>query len=188
VVSLEDYQNFALGFAGISMALATWTWFGNTRGIFLTLAGEGATQLNASDEVVQNLLQAYQTYGLPNMPVLAVSYAPQNFEIGMQVMVDSPTYDPTIVIPQVWQALAAAFAFGQLAPGQSVAASYVISIAQRIPGVTAVNLTALNLSGAAAGVANLLCASGPNPNANPPAGAQVLLLDPACQGNVGVWL
>ncbi|MGB0062831.1 MAG: hypothetical protein WBP85_00160, partial [Terracidiphilus sp.] len=122
VVSVEDYQNFALGFAGIAMALATWTWFGNVRGILLTLAGENGTQLDATDELVVNLMAAYQQYGLPNVPVLPVSYQPQNFEIAMQVMVDSPTYDPAIVIPQVWQALTAAFAFGQLSPGQSVAA------------------------------------------------------------------
>jgi hypothetical protein len=189
VVSLEDYQNFALGFAGISMALATWTWFGSISGIFLTLAGEGGTQLNASDQIVQNLMQAYQNYGLSNVPVLPVSYVPQNFEIGMQVLVNAPTYDPTVVIPQVWQALTAAFAFGQLAPGQSVTASQIIQIAQQIPGVIAVNLTALNLSGAAGPPANVLCASGPVPRngTKPPAGAQILLLDPASVGNLGVW-
>ena len=192
VVSLEDYQNFALAFAGIGMALATWTWFGSTRGIFLTLSGEDGTKLSAGDEIVQNLMQAYQQYGLPNIPVLPVSYVPQNFEIGMQVMVDSPTYDPAIVIPQVWQALKAGFAFGRLAPGESVAASRAISIAQQVAGVTAVNLTGFNLSGDASGtIANMLCANGPVPG-NPstgaqPAGAQVLLLDPASEGNVVVW-
>jgi len=124
--------------------------------------------------------------------VLPVAYVPQNFEIGMQVMVNSPTYDPAIVVPQVWQALAAAFAFGQIAPGQSVAASQAISIAQQIAGVTAVSLTAFSLSGAASGtIQNLLCALGPVPgNASTgtqPSGAQVLLLDSASQGNVVVW-
>ena len=192
VVSLEDYQNFALGFAGIAMALATWTWFGNVRGILLTLAGEGGTQLEATDQVVVNLMLAYQQYGLPNVPVLPVSYQPQNFEIGMQVMVNSPTYDPAIVIPQVWQALTAAFAFGQLTPGQSVAASQAISIAQQITGVVAVQLKAFNLQGDASGIVqNILCAAGPvSGNAKTgaqPTGAQVLLLDPACEGNVEVW-
>ena len=42
-------------------------------------------------------------------------------------MIDTPTYDPTIVMPQVWQSLLAAFAFGQLAPGQGIAASQVIA-------------------------------------------------------------
>ncbi|MGH7225915.1 MAG: hypothetical protein ACRELF_22070, partial [Gemmataceae bacterium] len=40
IVSLEDYQNFSLAFPGIAKALATWTWFGSTRGIFLTVAGD----------------------------------------------------------------------------------------------------------------------------------------------------
>lgn len=191
IVSLEDYQNFALGFPGISMALATWTWFGNRRGIFLTLAGEGGTTLNSNDLVVQNLLQAYQKYGLPNMPVMAVSYQPQTFEVGLQVMADTPTYDPDAVVAQVWKNLSSAFAFGQLAPGQGVAASRVLEIAQQVPGVIAVNLTALNLSGDANGVANMLCAAGPilpdASSSNSPAGAQVLLLDPASEGNVVVW-
>jgi predicted phage baseplate assembly protein len=189
IVSLVDYQNYALGFAGIALALATWTWFGNRRGIFLTLAGVAGTTLDASDPTVVYLLQAYQNYGLPNMPVLPVSYVPQNFEIGMQVMVDVPTYVPDLVTAQVGQSLSAAFAFGQLAPGQSVAASQVIQIAQDVPGVTAVNLTAFNLSGAATGVANMLCANGPIPasSTTQAAGAQVLLLDPASERNVAVW-
>ncbi|HWE85314.1 MAG TPA: putative baseplate assembly protein [Terracidiphilus sp.] len=192
IVSLADYQNFALAFPGIALALATWTWIGNTRGIFLTLAGEGGTMLNSSDQVVLNLLSALSSYGLPNMPVLAVSYVPQNFEIGMQVKINSPTYDPNLVLAQVWQSLSAAFAFGQLAPGQGVAASRVLDLAQQVPGVIAVDLTAFNLSGSAAGVASMLCASGPvapsSSGSGQPAGAQVLLLDPASAGNLGVWL
>jgi len=190
IVSLEDYQNFALAFAGISMAQAAWAWFGSTRGIFLTLAGEGGTTLQASDPVVINLMLAYQNYGLPNMPVLPVSYVPKNFEIGMHLTIDTPTYDPTIVIPQVWQALTSAFAFGQLAPGQGVSASQVIAIAQQVPGVVAVDLTALNKSGEASVPNTMLCASGPIPagvnGSSQPQGAQVLLLDPASAGNVTV--
>jgi hypothetical protein len=104
------------------------------------------------------------------------------------VLVKTPSYDPTIVVPQVWQSLVAALAFGQLAPAQGVAASQVIELAQQVPGVVAVNLTALNRSGDAASMANFLCASGPRPTAQPPSGAEVLSLDPASQGNVVVWI
>ena len=187
VVSLEDYQNFALNFAGIALALATWTWFGTTRGIFLTVAGAGGTILNANDTVVQNLQLALQKCGLPYVPVEVASYVPVLFEIGMQVKVDSPTYDPLLVVPQVWQNLSAAFSFGNMRPGQSVAASAAIQIAQQVPGVVAVNLMALNRSGDAKTVENILCASGPQPGQNPQTGAEILLLDPAAQRNVGVW-
>jgi hypothetical protein len=187
VVSLEDYQNFALNFAGIAMAVASWAWFGVTRGIFLTVAGEGGTVLNANDAVVMNLQTALADFGLPYVPVQIVSYAPVLFEISMQVMVDSPTYVSWLVIAQVWQNLSSAYAFGNTLPGQGVAASQIIQLAQQVDGVIAVNLTSVNRSGDPAGVAPILCASGPQPTANPPTGAEVLLLDPASQGNVGVW-
>jgi hypothetical protein len=187
VVTLEDYQNFALNIPGISMALATWTWFGNTRGIFLTVAGAGGATLLPTDQVVVNLQQAIANCGLPYIPVLIVSYVPAWFEITMQVLVNTPLYETSVVVPQVWQSLTAAFAFGQLAPAQGVAASQVIALAQQVPGVVAVNLTGLNYKGDSATVTNFLCASGPQPTANPPQGAQILMLDPASQGNVGVW-
>jgi len=187
VVSLEDYQNFALNFAGIALAVATWTWFGTTRGIFLTVAGEGGTVLTDNDNVVQNLLLALQTYGLPYVPVQVVSYTPVLFELAMQLKIDAPTYNPTLVIAAVWQSLSTAFAFGQMRPGQNVAASQVIQLAQQIPGVIAVNLIALNRRGDGASVANILCAASPQPTATPPTGAEILLLDPASQGNLGVW-
>jgi Baseplate J-like protein len=187
VVTLEDYQNFALNIPGISLALATWTWFGNTRGIFLTVAGaEGATLL-PTDQVVVNLYQAIANCSLPYVPVRIVSYVPGLFEISMQVLVNTPLYEASVVMQQVWQSLAAAFAFGQLAPAQGVAASQVIALAQQVPGVVAVNLTALNRKGDSATATNFLCASGPQPTADPPAGAEILLLDPASQGNAAVW-
>jgi hypothetical protein len=105
----------------------------------------------------------------------------------MQVRVNTPLYEASIVVPQVWQSLVAAFAFGQLAPAQGVAASQVIALAQQVPGVVAVNLTALNYKGDSATVTNFLCAAGPQPTANPPKGAEILMFDPASQGNVGVW-
>ena len=42
VVSLEDYENFSRAYGGIAKALATWTWDGRTRGVFITVAGRSA--------------------------------------------------------------------------------------------------------------------------------------------------
>ena len=39
VVSLRDYEDFARAFAGIAKALATWSWDGERRGVFVTVAG-----------------------------------------------------------------------------------------------------------------------------------------------------
>jgi hypothetical protein len=185
VVSLEDYQNYALGFAGIGMALATWTWFGDVRGVFLTVAGVGGAVLSDDDPVVTGLAAAIGLSGDPHVPLRIASYQPVLFTFGAGVVVDQANYAPAQVLARVWQSLAAAFAFGQRQFGQGVAASEIIEIIHQVPGVTAVQLQALAQSGTVpAGPSQaMLCASGPQP----PAGAELLQLDPATQGRIGVW-
>jgi hypothetical protein len=185
VVSLEDYQNFTLGFAGIGMALATWTWFGGVRGVFLTVAGVGGAVLSDDDPVVTGLAAAIRLSGDPHVPLMIASYQPVLFTFTAAVVVDQVSYAPAQVLAQVWQDLAAAFAFGQRGLGQGVAASEIIQIIQQVAGVTAVQLQGLAPSGTAAAVPSppMLCASGPQP----PTGADLLQLDPAVQGRIGVW-
>ena len=63
-------------------------------------------------------------------------------------------------------------------------ASDIVEIIQQTPGVVTLQLQALHLSGEPPGaVPAVLCAAGPAP----PKGAQMLLLDPATQGAIGVW-
>jgi hypothetical protein len=184
VVSLEDYQNFALAFAGVSKALATWTWFGSVRGVFLTIAGANGATLQADDPVVGNLIQAMHAAGDPYVPLQVASFVPLLFQCSTQVRVDQTNYDATQVLAQVWQNLNAAFAFDARSLAQSVVAGDIVEIIQQTPGVVALQLQALHLSGEAPGaVPAMLCAAGPDP----PKGAQMLLLDPATQGAIGVW-
>jgi len=184
IVSLEDYQNYALNFAGIARALATWTWFGARRGVFLTVAGENGTTLTNNDPIVIDLIRSIRSYGNPYIPLTVAPWQPLRFEITAAVRVDS-NYDPGQVLASVWQSLADAFSFENRQLAQNVAASEIIEVVQQTPGVIAVQLQALTQSGepAAATIPAMLCASGPQP----PAGAQMLLLDPASQNNLGVW-
>jgi hypothetical protein len=185
VVSLEDYQNYALGFAGIGMALATWTWFGDIRGVFLTVAGVGGAVLSDDDPVVTGLAAAIRLGGDPHVPLRIVSYQPVLFSFGAAVVIDQASYAPAQVLAQVWQDLTGAFAFGQRRFGQAVAASGIIEIIHQVAGVTAVQLQPLARSGTTPGSPGpaMLCASGPQP----PTGAELLQLDPATQGRIGAW-
>jgi predicted phage baseplate assembly protein len=184
VVSLEDYQNYALNFAGVAKATASWTYFNGTRGVFVTVAGpEGAT-FQPTDTVIVHLIESLHIYGNKYVPLQVVSYDPVLFQVAANVLVDDENYDPALVLPQVWQNLVAAFAFDNRLLGQNVAASDIIEIVQQTPGVIAMQLTALFLTGSpTATVPAQLCAAG----ALPPQGAQMLLLDPACQNAIGVW-
>jgi len=185
VVSLEDYQNFALGFAGIAKALATWTWFGNIRGVFLTVAGADGTTLTTDDPVVSSLVDAIGLAGDPHVPLMVASYVPVLFTFSAGVAVDLANYASNQVLTQVWRAISAAFAFDQRQLGQPVAASQIIDIIQDVPGVIAVQLQALAPSGqtSASPPSQMLYAAGPMP----PVGAQLLQLDPATQGRIGQW-
>jgi len=185
VVSLEDYQNFALAFAGIAKALATWTWFGNVRGVFLTVAGDNGAVLQNDDPIIANLIKAIRSAGNPFVPLQVAPYVPVLFQFTANVNIDTADYDPKQVLANVWNNVLAEFAFDVRRLGQNVVASEIIETIQRTPGVIAVQLAALNPSGQPAGnpVPAVLCAAGPLP----PQGAQMLQLDPQTQGNIGVW-
>ncbi len=185
VVSLEDYQNYALAFPGIAKALATWTWFGNVRGVFLTVSGVNGSKLQTDDPIVKNLILSLQANGNSFVPLQVASYEPVLFEFSAQVRIDQSNYDANLVLAQIWKNLTDSFAFERRQLGQKVAASEIVEILQQTPGVIATQLQAFHRSGesGAASLPAFLCSSGPNP----PEGAQLLLLDPITQGNIGIW-
>lgn len=184
VVSLEDYQNYALNFGGIAKAVASWTYFNGRRGVFLTVAGAQGATFQPDDPVMLHLIQSLQTYGNPYVPLQVVAYVPVPFQLAANVHVDTNDYDATAVLAQVWQNLGDAFAFDRRRLGQNVAASEIIEIVQQTPGVIATQLTALFVSAFPGGsLPAQLCAAG----AQPPLGAQMLQLDAACRHALGVW-
>ena len=189
VVSLQDYQDYALAFAGIGKALATYAWSGDTRGVSLTASGANGAVLAPGDPVFTSLLTALRQAGDPYVPVSVVPHVPVLFTFAAAVAIDTTTYDPSAVLGQVWQAVSAAFAFGQRELGQGVAASEIIKVIQGVPGVLAARLTGLQRSGDPATAGTVLRAAGPRPpsGTQPALGAELLLLDPAAQGQLGAW-
>lgn len=189
VVSLEDYQNYALAFAGISQALATWTWTGRTRGVFLTVAGANGDTFQPDDNTLTQLKTSLWNIGNPFVPLQIVSYVPVLFEVSASVLIDQTDYDPTQVLAQVWQSLLTNFSFAERQLGQGVAQSEIIAVIQQTPGVIAVQLTGFNLQGqptpSGTPLPTVLLASAPAAGQQgTPTGAQMLLIDPACQGNI----
>jgi hypothetical protein len=189
VVSLPDYQDYALAFAGIGLALATYAWSGDTRGVFLTVAGAGGAVLAPADPIFSSLVTALRQAGDPNVPLSVISYVPVLFTFTAGVAIDTTAYDSPAVLSQAWQAVSAAFAFGQRGLAQGVAASEIIEVIQAVPGVVAVRLTGLQRSGDPATAGTALVAAGPQPpsGTQPALGAELLLLDPAAAAQLGTW-
>jgi predicted phage baseplate assembly protein len=190
IVSLKDYEDFARAFTGVAKALATWTWDGTRRGVFLTVAGVGGKPIEETSLTYGNLLAALRAAGQHDVPLRVRTYAPAFFRVAVDVKVD-PAHRAELVLPAVEAALRAAFSFDAREFGQPVAKSEAMAAMQAVPGVVAVDLNALQRTDApegAAAVADRLTAflppgggSDPHPRgegSDPYSAAELLVLDP----------
>lgn len=178
IVSLQDYEDFAHAFAGIGKALATSTWNGEARGVFLTVAGAGGAIIDASEPLYTNLVSAIAAAGDPTVPLAVQSYSPRLFHMSANVKVD-PAFIRKDVLGKVEQDLREGFSFDRRAFGQPVARSEIIEVMQNIDGVLAVDVTELYRTDQAPGLNALLAAAEPRPGTSAAAPAELLTLDPA---------
>jgi predicted phage baseplate assembly protein len=155
-VSIADYQNFAATFAGITEAYAIWIPSGTSRGVFITVAADGGTDLPPDNPTLTNLITALRTYNNPLIPVRAVSFMETLFGFSADIMYD-PSYSQPAVQTAIRQTLTTEFSFANRTFGQGVSADEVATVIQGVAGVTAVNVTDLTplQSSTAGDIANL---------------------------------
>ena len=188
VVSLEDYHNYSTAFAGVAKAVATWTWFGRTRGVAVTVAGPGGEILDPAGETISNLATALRNAGNPYVPISVLPHQPQQFAIAALVSVDTTTYDPKLVLAAISASLLSAFGFTARSLGQGVAQSEVIAAMQSVSGVQGVKLNAFGPAGAPAAstLSNYLPAAAPIAGARGAVllgrSTKMLLIDPTVPG------
>jgi predicted phage baseplate assembly protein len=185
-VSLQDYEDFSRAFAGVAKALATWTWDGQTKRVFITVAGPGGAEIRSDSDTCKNLLAALQQAGDPFVSLRVKSYRPAHFRFASKVKVD-PDFQRDLVLGAVEQALRAHFSFAVRVFGQPLALSEVFAVVQAVPGVVAVHLNKLYRTGAAATLESRLLAALPETLADgSAAAAELLTLDPAPLDELGV--
>jgi predicted phage baseplate assembly protein len=142
IVSLLDYEDFARNFAGIGKALATWTWSGHARQVFVTVAGIGGAAVADKSDLQTNLLTAMQKAGDGFVPIAIRSYRKATFKVVASIKIDS-SYIAAKVLAAVDAALRAGFSFAARAFGQPVTLSEVVTVMQDVAGVVAVDVTKL---------------------------------------------
>jgi hypothetical protein len=140
VVSLEDYESFSRAYAGIAKALATWTWDGRTRGVFITVAGPLGAEV--SDTLAQDLITAIHNAGDPFVPVLVAAYVQAHFKLAGKIKID-PDYETEKALAAANDTLRDTFSFANRQFGQPVALSEVIALVQAVAGVVAVDIDTL---------------------------------------------
>jgi hypothetical protein len=138
VVSLEDYQDFAKAFVGISKALATWTWNGQQRMVVLSVAGAKGP-IDPSDAVLTSLVDAINKVSEPGVLLKLFPYSPIYFNLNATVTVAADLV-ASDVQTNVESALRSKFGFDARDFGQPVYQSEVIAAMQDVRGVIDVSL------------------------------------------------
>ncbi len=140
VVSLRDYEDFARAYVGISKALATWIWTGETREVFVTVAGPGGKPVG--EDLLKNLVKAMRAAGDRHLPLRVEEYRSASFGMGAKMETD-PDHIPERVQAAVSAALQEQFGFEARSFGQGVALSDVVAAVQAVPGVVMVDVDEL---------------------------------------------
>ncbi|HEY4304645.1 MAG TPA: putative baseplate assembly protein [Gemmatimonadaceae bacterium] len=141
-VSVLDYEDFARAYSGIAKAQARVLSLGSGRVVAITIAGPEGSVITAVSPTWKNLLDALRTSGDPHVGVALLSHQPSTFRLGLKVKRD-PAYEIKTVLDNVEATLRARYGFDSRALTQAVQQSEVISIAQSVPGVVAVDVTRL---------------------------------------------
>ena len=177
VVSLQDYQDFARSFSGISKALATWVWSGERRTVFVTVSGANGAEVKADSELYANLVKALRQFGDPGVSLMVASYQPRLFRLSAALQVH-PDYTSEKVLAAVEQRLHESFSFEARTFGQPVHLSEIIAVMQNVPGVVAVDVNGLYRTDQPAQLSPRLEAAAPWLDGDKVLAAELLTLDP----------
>ena len=181
-VSLQDYEDFALAFAGIAKAWAIWIWEGEKKGIVLTVAEPLAKNQSSAPEgsdlsPAARLSEALDKAGPPFVPLRIVPYRRAPFRVAIRIKV-LPEYQKEKVKTAAEKALRTSFSFTARSLGQPVFLSEVMAAVQSVSGVEAVDINALYRSGQSAALNDRLLSEPPEiaPDGSWN-GAELLVLD-----------
>lgn len=177
IVSLSDYEDFARAFAGISKALATWTWNGETRGVFVTVAGPDGAAVADDSPLYENLLAAMRAAGDRTVGLQVRSFEQRFFRLKARLKVDED-YVTAKVSQEVRQRLRQHFSFDAREFGQPVTLSEVIAVMQRTAGVVAVDVDQLYRADESPALNARLQAAEPLAGTEQVFAAELLTLDP----------
>jgi len=176
-VSLLDYEDFALAFAGVAKAQAAVLPLRGGRTIVVSVALSGVPPAQTTKRL-DDLATALRSHGDPRVQVTVIAGSTTTFRVGLRVAVD-PAYETDVVLAAVERALRTAFAFDVRSFADAVHRSEVTSIVHTVAGVLAVDIDLL-YAGATPALADRLLAQQPAVGSGGTAiPAGLLVLDPA---------
>ncbi len=143
IVSLQDFEDFSGAFAGIGKAQASLLWSGDRKIVHITVAAADGGPVDETSDLFKNLIAGIDKARHTDKDVRVDSYNSLKFDVKAKVKVDKD-YIAEDVLAAASEALQKAFSFEARDFGQPVAPSDVLTVIQRVEGVTAVDLDELN--------------------------------------------
>jgi photosystem II stability/assembly factor-like uncharacterized protein len=149
LISLKDYEDYALNFNGIARAQARAVWDGQTRRLHLTVAGDGGAAIDPNSGMYTALIKAILNLRVAGgQPFQVDSYELLVFNLTALLIHDpQDAQNSEELTAAAVQALKTAFSFSAREFEQPAPASEVIAVLQNVSGVRAVELEELYLNG-----------------------------------------
>ena len=148
VVSLKDFENFTQAFAGIEKARADWVWDGETRLVYITVAGANGKTVDEESTLYKNLRNAIEGSCNGRQSFRIKSYASISFHLKANIWIDH-RYIKEKVMTDVETTLNQVYSFKQRRLAQPVTKSEVMAVIQELKGIVAVDPDELYLAGEA---------------------------------------
>jgi hypothetical protein len=143
IVSVQDFEDFTRGFAGIGKAQAAVIWNGYHQTIHLTIAGSDGLPLDQDTQVFKNLMTSLNTMRHNDYPVFVDSLIKKTFSLSAGLHIDSRYEIPT-VLDAVKNQLLFSYAFENRSLSMPVTLSDLVAVIHLVDGVQGVTITELN--------------------------------------------
>lgn len=139
LISVQDYESFARGYAGISKASAQRLTDGRRQFVHLTIAGKDDIPIDRSSDLYRNLLASLERYGDPMLPITVCVRRTKLLVIAASVQLLAD-YHWEAVEPMVRAAVLDTFHFDRRELGQPAFLSEAVAAMQNVAGVAYVNI------------------------------------------------
>jgi predicted phage baseplate assembly protein len=142
IVSVEDVERFALGFAGVGKSVATLIWDGDKKIIRLTIASAQGDVVEPQSDLHIKLVHSINKHKDPSIRVQIDRFDKKLFNIEASVAVEKDR-EHKDVFEAIRQTLLTRFSFNAMQFNQPVTLSQVVTTIQSVAGVAAVDVDGL---------------------------------------------
>lgn len=145
IIGRKDLEDFARAFAGVGKSAAQEVYDKQIQLLLLTVGSSEETPFDTTSEAYKNLILAIKSSSEPDLKIKVLTYNPKTFDVTASIQIDS-AYVSEDVFSAAEDELIAEFSFANRGFAEPVSLAEVMSVIQRVPGVSSVDIDILRFS------------------------------------------